>query len=758
MINKVTDPSKIVTDVVLLSALAKQGIDKDYVEFIQDYAPAYYADGRRAKGRSPYAKFYRDLKSNKKFAIISGLPMVDANGAKIEAGWVIGDKGTFTSKNNLFQATVNQGGTTTIIIKNDQPDGRRAGDNLTFRPQLFLGKVELACGAPTLLPVDPVNPNYAENVIEWDYDICRRRLRLVEGRMLGSWVFDSRPKADIAIRYNQSGDFRLRLAHARGEDEEFVPVGYFDNPAFGWPVAIEDSLPFYPDADPETTSMDGYSASVGDNSTWVSRLNSAGTLGFSASSAANGGGVQFASGSSSLWGYVYRPYHLFDTSALPDGASITEATLSYYGAAKIDDNGATPTMNVYSSNPTTNTDIVQGDFAKSHFGTTPFSTAKSYADFLVADPFWNDFTLNGDGLAAISKTGVSKFTLREPTYDIIGTEPTRGGNTKWTYMLVKPSEAGNGYKPKLVVTYSTTTAVGDTIQQIWNVRAALADASQYVWNIKHTLADTAQFVWNVGHGVSDAIQTVWNTRSVVTDSVQTVWNVLHLVALGTNSIVWNVRGLLADAAQIVWNVKTTVSDASQYVWNIRHTMPTASQLIWNVRHALKDSVQVVWNVLHMVALGINTYLWNLRYALKDSSIVRWRIRYTVTTTTQYIWNVWQRVASTVQGVWNVRALVAGASTLVYNVRALGTRTVQWIWNVLHTKGFNYILRWKVRKPTVPHLTVYVYDRSSTINLRGRSAMVHVLDRAGTVKLRGRAMISWLRGRNLTVKLRTKKNG
>ncbi len=35
---KVTDPTKQVTDPVLLSALAKQGIDSSGVEFYQDYA------------------------------------------------------------------------------------------------------------------------------------------------------------------------------------------------------------------------------------------------------------------------------------------------------------------------------------------------------------------------------------------------------------------------------------------------------------------------------------------------------------------------------------------------------------------------------------------------------------------------------------------------------------------------------------------------------------------------------------------------
>ena len=62
MAEKVTDPVKIVTDELVLRRLAEQGIDKDYVEFFQDYAPRSLG-----KEHSPYAKFYRDLKSGKRF-------------------------------------------------------------------------------------------------------------------------------------------------------------------------------------------------------------------------------------------------------------------------------------------------------------------------------------------------------------------------------------------------------------------------------------------------------------------------------------------------------------------------------------------------------------------------------------------------------------------------------------------------------------------------------------------------------------------
>jgi hypothetical protein len=89
-VQKVTDPANTATDPELLSHLKRPGIDKDYVEFTRDY-------GKRVKGKcSPYAKFYRDLKSNKRFMVISQLPMADADGAAIEAAWNL-EKETYSS-------------------------------------------------------------------------------------------------------------------------------------------------------------------------------------------------------------------------------------------------------------------------------------------------------------------------------------------------------------------------------------------------------------------------------------------------------------------------------------------------------------------------------------------------------------------------------------------------------------------------------------------------------------------------------------
>uniref|UniRef100_A0A6M3IJB0 Uncharacterized protein n=1 Tax=viral metagenome TaxID=1070528 RepID=A0A6M3IJB0_9ZZZZ len=461
VILRITDPTKIVTDELLLKSLAEQGVDKDYVEFSQDYSPRSLG-----KGHSPYAKFYRDLNSNKRFMVVSGLPMVDADGVKIEAGWKVAGINYFSEKNNLFRVKV-QGTQVEITVRNDQPDGRKAGSKLTFNPQLFLNGVEQIPEQSVLLPVNPLNPNYTNNTLEWDYGICKRRLRIIEGSILGSWVFASKPVGEVRIKYNQIGDYRLKLGQFKiGDDEEVVKPEDFDQLAQeqnGYPVIVMDSATFYPDAHIETTSVDGRLYDAGEDTTWQTLVAKPGDT--AQDSTADAYGVYIASTSTgNQWAALIRSIFLFDTSGLDDGAIISAATLSIMSgdiggavpAGKKDLLSIIPDVNIYSSAPVANTSLAAGDFDSC--GTTPFSTTITYANW-AAGGTYNDFALNATGIAAISKTGVSKFSARNANYDVA--EELDPGNhaPAWSSftdsaLAIFYAEKGNGYKPKLVVTYT----------------------------------------------------------------------------------------------------------------------------------------------------------------------------------------------------------------------------------------------------------------------------------------------------------------
>jgi hypothetical protein len=438
---KVTDNARVVTDPVLLSMLAGQGIARDGVALEQDYGPR--ALGTR---RSPYAKLYRDLNSDKMFTVVSGLPMVDAYGQSHELTWQ-DRKGKIVCGNNIFHAIIS-GLDTRLVALNDQPGSIRKNGEVFFHPQLFIGESEVRplSLSPSLLETDPVNENYHNNVLEWDYGICKRRLRLIEGRFLGSWVFVAHPHADVRIRYNQSGDFSLRLGQfAVSPDEEFIPAACFANPVAGYPVIISDTATFYPDADTETNSCDGLVRRTGSNLTWPDIRDGAGTSSFDTQASAN---LYLQAGASSGWALLHRLLFFFYLAGL--SGTVNAATLSLYGSVKSDGLGDSPSIDVYGCNSSSATSLTSADYGT--VLSTAFASAIPFASFNAGG--YNDFALNSNGLANIPLSGLSRFCARLANSDVANSPPSFSPNAA-SYFTIYMAEQGSGYKPKLVVTYST---------------------------------------------------------------------------------------------------------------------------------------------------------------------------------------------------------------------------------------------------------------------------------------------------------------
>lgn len=195
---------------------------------------------------------------------------------------------------------------------------------------------------------------------------------------------------------------------------------------------------FYPDANPESTSVDG-SALSAPNSVWAT------VRGASASNTASSSGTTLAIEaykSGSVY-YIDRTFLLFDTSSIPNSATITAATLALYKNATAISNDDSSSACLVSSSPATNTDIITDDYDQ--VGTTRFANDVTYASMSINN--WFTFTLNATGLAAISKTGVTKFAVRDKR-DLDNTAPT-GINS----IICNSADAGSN-KPTLTVTYS----------------------------------------------------------------------------------------------------------------------------------------------------------------------------------------------------------------------------------------------------------------------------------------------------------------
>lgn len=489
-IQKVTDPAKIVTDPLVLHALAEQGVDPEFVEFFQDYAPRSLG-----KEHSPYAKFYRDLKSGKRIMVVSGLPMVNADGVKVSVGWKKTGN-TYRTLPNQFATQVTR---SRVLLKciSDQPDGTKQNDQVEWEPQLFLNGVEQTCGKPVLLDLDPYNENYHQNVLEWDYGICKRRIRILEGRFRERWLFESNPHGDIRICHNFVGNLELKLGYARDAegkelevivtgDEEIVEASEFDKAVYPdeviYPVEIGASATYYPDAHVETATVDGFAGRQSVNDTWPDKISLLGN--YSRDDGTFLSIVQIQTNTAQdRWWNNRRAIALFDATGLPANAEIDSAELDFYGRLavdgghKLDDLGIAPNGNVYASTPASNIDLVNADYQE--LGSVPFcDTPITYDDWSEG---YNVFALNAAGLSAISKTLMSKFGAQNANYDVAQVTPAWSATaiSRW---VAYPAEKGNGYKPKLVVTYhlvieGSASGEGVGIASTQGIRGAVGQPS-----------------------------------------------------------------------------------------------------------------------------------------------------------------------------------------------------------------------------------------------------------------------------------------
>jgi RHS repeat-associated protein len=244
-----------------------------------------------------------------------------------------------------------------------------------------------------------------------------------------------------------------------------IPLSFFTGSPKTFPVFTDTTITVYPDPDPETNTVDGqlqrFVASPGTN--WSGIRDGAGTSAFP--DVAN---QVFAAVSTYPSGTCYaemdRAIFLFDTSSLGAGATITSSTLSLYGEFLYNDSAASPTYNIYTSNPASNTDLVASDFG--NLGTTQQAT--SIAQASLVSGAYNTWTLNATGLSNISPTGITKFGYREATYDAANSDPGLVCNKSYQSNFDYADAAGTSKDPKLVVV-STTGSVGTVAQVIQNI-------------------------------------------------------------------------------------------------------------------------------------------------------------------------------------------------------------------------------------------------------------------------------------------------
>jgi hypothetical protein len=142
---------------------------------------------------------------------------------------------------------------------------------------------------------------------------------------------------------------------------------------------------------------------------------------------------------------VWRSYLFFDTSAIPNDATINNATLSLYIHTDSSTQDFNVTIQTGAAYGKPEYPLEQGDYNQAYYygaGGT-MNTSDMSAGF-------NNITLTSAGLTWISPTGRTDLVLRS-NRDIANTI----GDTQNEYMLFYTREGGSAYAPRLYVGYTS---------------------------------------------------------------------------------------------------------------------------------------------------------------------------------------------------------------------------------------------------------------------------------------------------------------
>jgi len=230
-----------------------------------------------------------------------------------------------------------------------------------------------------------------------------------------------------------------------------LEFGYPDT--FYWGVQPRDlytalSLVAYPDADPETTTVDGYVGKAAGS--WAAAHDA--SNGTSADTSATTLSIRGRWRSSASEYQIDRTFVLFDTSSIGDTDTITAATLDLYVTAVTNaDNDGDDYLALASSSPATNTALITTDF--NDVGSTEYGSVPDLGALTASA--YNTITLTETGRNTISKTGVSKFSVREG-HDMENVAPVDDNRV----VASSADETGTSQDPKLTVTYTAAGAVG----------------------------------------------------------------------------------------------------------------------------------------------------------------------------------------------------------------------------------------------------------------------------------------------------------
>lgn len=210
---------------------------------------------------------------------------------------------------------------------------------------------------------------------------------------------------------------------------------------------------FYPDASPESNTVDGTLYRTGSTS-WSTVRNSTNANTYNDSGATSTVEDQHGPPSGSSHKAISRGIMLFDTSALPDTSVISSSSVQLY-ILDVRAGGSEKRLYLTSSNPGSNTALVTQDY--DDLGSINYGNS----DGTYTNNTYETIPLNASGTAAISKTGITKFGIRTHN-DISNVNPSN--STELSIDFSAADKSGTSQDPKLVIVYNTDPSGATSLQ------------------------------------------------------------------------------------------------------------------------------------------------------------------------------------------------------------------------------------------------------------------------------------------------------
>ena len=208
------------------------------------------------------------------------------------------------------------------------------------------------------------------------------------------------------------------------------------------------SLTEYPDAHPESDTVDGFYGREVVVETFATIRGGAGAAARDAGATSLLGRI-LGAGTTDRWAQLHHGVFGFDTSIIGTDTA-DSGTFSVYGQSVVDnlDQG----MGLMLATLASHTAVAASDWANRDT-TAQSDTSIDMGSFSTSA--YNDYALNSTGLGNVATGGVTEYTTSVSADIGSGTEPTWGSGTNAEVVGYFAEQSGTSNDPKLVIEYSS---------------------------------------------------------------------------------------------------------------------------------------------------------------------------------------------------------------------------------------------------------------------------------------------------------------